>query len=536
MISRRQLFIVVTTFVVAFCTIVYELMFAQTLTVVLGGTVLRYSTTIGLFLFSLGLGAFLYDFIKDKINTQRFFFFTELLLAFLGFSGVFFIIYLNGHFGDLLPFWLLVSFSHLPHIFIGIVAGLELPLLIEFEKDKRFARVIGIDYLGSLTGAFIFAIIFYPNLGLMTTSIVVALFNAFIAILFSFEYRLFSKKVLLLEVLIFIILLFTIFFTYENLGKSVQRFYFTKMVERGYTTLKVPNVSVNVLDSFTTPYQNVVVYELKYGNPKFNPTDKCLNLDEHVQMCDSWVKAYHEGMVNVPMSFFPKDKKLSVLILGGGDFIGVKHLRSFDDRISHIDLVDIDAKFQNYARTEPYLLEKNDKAFEYDKLSIFVQDAFYFLKKNIKMYDLIIVDLPGLKEDKMLPLYSTEFYSFAHNAMAKDAILISWRYTKERFPTHSNVLESTLFASGFSNILEYASWYISENNLKEKADTFMVLNNGVERNINIQDNPYVKEFKDDFSKSSWHPLSYIPNTRPNSIFKPNYDMLIGSMESPKNTP
>ncbi len=533
--KRENVFISAVTFIGAFCSIIYELVLAQTLTVVFGGTVLRYSSTIGLFLFSLGLGAFLYEYIKGKVHLKKFFFFSELILAVLGFSGVFLIVYLNGPLGEILPYWFLLTLSHIPIILIGIFSGLELPVLTEFETKKRFAVILGTDYFGSLVGSIIFAIILYPNFGLLTTSIAVSLLNALIAVSFAIEYRLFSKKILVLQVVLFVVFLTGVFFTYKSAETLVQRLYFTGMVERGYEALEIPNVSVDVLNSITTQYQDVITYKLEYGNPKYNPTDTCLNLDEHVQMCDSWVKAYHDGMINVPMSFFQKDKKLSVLILGGGDFIGVNHLRSFDDRIFHIDLVDIDPKFQEYARTAPYLLEKNERAFEYDKLSIFEQDAFYFLKKNTKKYDLIILDLPGLRHDKMLPLYSTEFYSFAHGAMSKDGILVSWRYTKDKFPNHSDVLESTLAVSGFTKIFGYVSFYISHNNLKDNSDTFFILNNGLERNINTQDNPYVTEFKDDFKKSTWRPLSYKPDTRPNSIFKPNHDMLIWGLESPKVT-
>ena len=45
------------TFVLAFCSIVYELLLGQTLSAFLGNTVLRYSVTIGLYMMSLGIGS-----------------------------------------------------------------------------------------------------------------------------------------------------------------------------------------------------------------------------------------------------------------------------------------------------------------------------------------------------------------------------------------------------------------------------------------------------------------------------------------------
>ena len=47
------------TFLLAFCSIVYELLLGQALAAFLGNTVLRYSVTIGLFLLAKGIGAWL---------------------------------------------------------------------------------------------------------------------------------------------------------------------------------------------------------------------------------------------------------------------------------------------------------------------------------------------------------------------------------------------------------------------------------------------------------------------------------------------
>ena len=43
---------------IAFCSLSYELIFAELLSAVNGGTVLNYSLTIGLYIASAGLGSF----------------------------------------------------------------------------------------------------------------------------------------------------------------------------------------------------------------------------------------------------------------------------------------------------------------------------------------------------------------------------------------------------------------------------------------------------------------------------------------------
>jgi spermidine synthase len=82
------------TVVVAFCSIIYELLFSQVLTVIFGSSVIMYSLTIGLFLFALGLGSLLFEkFQKRKL--EKFFFDVELLLSITGIIGIPFILFVN---------------------------------------------------------------------------------------------------------------------------------------------------------------------------------------------------------------------------------------------------------------------------------------------------------------------------------------------------------------------------------------------------------------------------------------------------------
>jgi predicted membrane-bound spermidine synthase len=57
-------------------------------------------------------------------------------------------------------------------------------------------------------------------------------------------------------------------------------------------------------------------------------------------------------LVDVPMSFFEKDKKIKVLLLGGGDFIPSRFFKKFDANIAKIDMVDLDPDFRDFAKKE----------------------------------------------------------------------------------------------------------------------------------------------------------------------------------------
>lgn len=140
--------IALLTLIVAFCSLVYELIYSQTLTILFGQTVVRYSVTIGLYLFSLGIGAFLFSRVA-KLRARGVFYAVEIALSVLGPLGVFGVFFINSTTRDA---WLepngqlfLLVVSHLPVVIVGLLSGLELPLLtaLSAEPEGAFHRVLG---------------------------------------------------------------------------------------------------------------------------------------------------------------------------------------------------------------------------------------------------------------------------------------------------------------------------------------------------------------------------------------------------------
>ena len=233
------------TFVVAFCSIVYELIYSELLTVIFGGTVVRYSVTIGLFLFSLGIGAFAYRYVDDDPAN---FFRLEVYLALAGPLGLVFIIAVNSvpvtgsQTVELVAETVALWVSHLPIVVVGVLSGLEIPFLTDLadaEADadlgalavvgslgrgsRRLARgllgllfrisepddaatdptdadgdpdeagsfsaILGMDYLGSLVGTVTYALVLYPSLGLIAAVFVLGLLNAAAALAVYLLYR-----------------------------------------------------------------------------------------------------------------------------------------------------------------------------------------------------------------------------------------------------------------------------------------------------------------------------------------------------------
>jgi len=180
--------IYVLTFLLAFCSIVYELLLGQSLSAFLGNTVLRYSVTIGLYMLSMGIGSLLAEgrVVKHVVTTLLK---VEILLTITGGFSVIALLLVD----SLGPSDLVFSlFAHLLIILIGILTGLEIPLLIELrnlEVDGSERSVLGIDYLGAFFGTVVFAFVFFPVVGLIPTAFMVALLNAFVGICLLTQWR-----------------------------------------------------------------------------------------------------------------------------------------------------------------------------------------------------------------------------------------------------------------------------------------------------------------------------------------------------------
>jgi spermidine synthase len=521
--QSKHIAVYAITFFVAFCSIIYELIYSQLLTIIFGGTVLRYSVTIGLFLFSLGIGSFLYRFFKSK-DKNKTFLYLEIVLSLVGFLGVVFIIFINSYL-EFLPKTLLVILSNVPIILVGILSGLELPLLSHMvgETSSAFSEVLGMDYFGSLAGTFLYSMLFYPHFGLIFAVFVTAFFNLVIAIIFfMFIYK---NKTRLLWVIIVLLAIVSLimFFRINEVSTSLMDTYLKSYVQSYYGQWGFSEVAVTIKDLFFTPYQMVFLYSYLIPYSDQSISDTCLNIDDHIQLCDGWVREYHNGLVDVPAAFLNKtNNKTEVLIIGGGDGIAVNYLKKYN---VHVDLVDIDQKFVEYSKNTEFIKQYNNNSFSYPLLNVTIDDGFSFLRLNNKTYDLILLDLPGLKEDKLLPLYSKEFFVFVNRALKPNGIVATWVYTFEKNPTYTKILFNTLKSANFTYYVPYYA-YILPGGDDRKIEDYILISNSNESTINLTKNEYVKSLAQFYSSLNWQTISSSNEEGINTIFQPSYRMLI----------
>jgi spermidine synthase len=184
-IKAYQLYLV--TIILAGCSLLYELLLAQTLSTIMGDTIVRYNITIGLYIASLGIGSIVFPYmIKSHSlhNLAK----LEIILAIFGGLGPIFILifdYFSRNYLGVLYGLSTNLFNHSFIILIGFLSGIELPFLIKLGKraqDLSIGKVLFLDYLGSFLAAIIFPLFLMPFYSLFTIAITIALANTLVAL------------------------------------------------------------------------------------------------------------------------------------------------------------------------------------------------------------------------------------------------------------------------------------------------------------------------------------------------------------------
>ena len=187
--NYKRISLFVLSSIAAFCSIVYELLLAQCVSVALGNTVMRYSFTIGLYLFSLGLGA-LFVALYPSIRYLNVLLAVEIILSAIGtflplmvFGGDFFIRFFVPN--PLVSINITWFYLHSIVLCIGVLSGFELPLFLKIisknnSKNDIFT-LIGLDYIFTFVGSITFPFLIYSYLGIVQASCAISFLNLCVA-------------------------------------------------------------------------------------------------------------------------------------------------------------------------------------------------------------------------------------------------------------------------------------------------------------------------------------------------------------------
>jgi len=416
------LLLLAAVFVLAVCGLVYELIAGTLSSYLLGDSVTQFSLAIGLFLFGMGLGSYISRFVTKHL--LAIFIAVELLIglvggamALVGFALFAFTeFYVPGLIGMVIA--------------VGLLVGLEIPLVIRILRESgelrvTVANVLSVDYVGALIAAVIFPFLLLPQLGLARAGLVMGLSNVLVG-------------ALLLGVL------------GDRIGRARRPLGIAAtlsalllvagLIGAGQLVDFLENklYQHDIILSRTTAHQRLVVTR--------NKQDIRLFLNGQLQFSSIDEYRYHEALVHPAMSL--AEKHAEVLILGGGDGMAVREVLKFSG-VTRIDLVDLDPIVTGLFTRNPLLSSLNGGSLKDPRVHIHNQDAMRYLETTKRIYDVILLDLPDPSEAVLGKLYSRPFYRLASQRLAPGGMLTTQATSPFRSREAFWCIVHTMRAAGF---------------------------------------------------------------------------------------
>ncbi len=431
------------------CGIILEYIQASLASMILGNAFEQWAMVIGLMMFWMGFGSL----IQARIKKQY------LVYSFIGIEIA---LALAGGFSPTLTY---LSYGYTAHYslvlyffvsFIGIMIGLEIPVIIRINNDysselsTNLGNILSADYIGSLVGSLIYVFVLLRYTPITEAAFLTAGMNFFLALV-TFIYftrkRLIPKSILLS--LIMGITLFTIIYGYMN-NRDWQ------------VKIEQPLYDDPIVFSRASQYQHIVITHYK-------PFDEIrLFLNGNLQLCSTDEPRYHEPLVHPVMAL--AKVKSRVLILGGGDGCALREVLKYKE-VKEVMLVDLDPVMTQLAATHPLLTRINQNAFKDARITLMpgkgvtsgpgrqiymataekrrtIQsaadqpipettapqhladvkvmniDADKFLGEIPGFWDVIIVDMPDPSTPELAKLYSKEFYKKAGQHLSQNGIMV----------------------------------------------------------------------------------------------------------------
>jgi spermidine synthase len=416
--------LLLAVFVIATCGLIYELVAGTLASYLLGDSVMQFSTIIGVYLFSMGVGSYLSQFFTR--NLLAWFIRIELLVGLIGGLSAALLF---------LAFPLAASFRLILYSLVfltGTLVGLEIPLLMRILKDKvefnaLVSQVFTFDYIGALLASLIFPLLLVPHLGLIRTSLFFGILN--IAVGWYLAQR-FSKEVkehVLLKGSAVMLLLF-----------ELGCFVFSDQILQFSETL---NYDENIVYSTSSPYQRIVLTK--------NKKELRLFLNGNLQFSSADEYRYHEALVHPALSSAPRLER--VLVLGGGDGLAVREVLKYPS-VQRVVLVDLDPTMTALFKTQALLTQLNQKALLHPKVSVHNGDAFTWLRQNKQRFDAVIVDFPDPSNFSIGKLYSTTFYQLLKQSLTSQGIAVIQSTSPFAAPRSFWCIDKTIQAAGLHTL------------------------------------------------------------------------------------
>lgn len=390
----RAIWLLLATFLVAIAGLIYELIAATVSSFLLGDSVRQFSLVIGIFLFSMGLGAWVSRYVKRVIAG---FVTIQIALALIGgfLAPVVFLSY--GYGLSVAP----ILYGMLA--LVGVLSGMEIPLIARLLEALgtprfRFENVLSVDYVGALVAAVAFPLIILPQLSLVAASLMFGVLNLAVAGVSLWLFRAHLPWRLAIGWACAACATLAALISADRLVNHID----ARLFEQ------------DIILSETTPYQKITVTRWRDRTRLFlNHSIQFDSYDEH---------RYHEMLVHPALSQFAHPVR--VLILGGGDGMAAREaLKS--PHVTHLRLVDLDPLMTALFTTHPDLIALNNGALRDPRVEVLNADAWSHLEAERDSYDLIVLDLPDPKSVSLSRFYTRSFFARAAQHLRPGGLIVT---------------------------------------------------------------------------------------------------------------
>ncbi|WP_153796035.1 polyamine aminopropyltransferase [Foetidibacter luteolus] len=422
--NSAQWILLIAVFVIATCGLIYELVAGTLASYLLGDSITQFSTIIGVYLFSMGVGAYLSKYFNG--NLLKWFIQIELLVGFVGgYSAVILFV----------TFPVAASFRIILYgivLLTGVLVGLEIPLLMRILKDKvefkeLVSRVFTFDYIGALLASLVFPLLLVPYLGLIRTSLFFGILNIAVGLYLLQKFSTELRQVTAIRITGIIILLAEL--VSFVMSDSIMNFSETLMFND------------RVVYAKSSPYQRIVVTK--------NKRELRLFLNGNLQFSTLDEYRYHEALVHPAMLASGSPEK--VLVLGGGDGLAVREILKHSS-VKAVTLVDLDADMTKLFKGQNILTQINQSSLNNNLVKIINNDAFTWLRNNRQVFDCIIIDFPDPSNFSIGKLYSTAFYQLVKNTLAPGGYVVVQSTSPFVAPKSFWCVNETLRTVGFNTV------------------------------------------------------------------------------------
>lgn len=413
-----------SVFVIATCGLVYELIAGALASYLLGDSVTQFSTVIGVYLFSMGIGSYFSKYFSK--NLISLFIRVELLIGLVGgFSAA--ILFVS--------FEYVTSFRILLYGLVcitGTLVGFEIPILMRilqghFEFKDLVSKVFTFDYVGALLASLLFPLFLVPHLGLVRSAFLFGIFNVLVGIWTLYLFKDEIPWVKLHRGTAFMVLLsLVIGFIYSD---------------RILSFAETASYQDKVIYSKSSKYQRIVLTK--------SPDDLRLFLNGNLQFSTRDEYRYHEALVHPALASLKDPKK--VLVLGGGDGLAVREILKYPS-VEKVLLVDLDSEMTDLFKNHEALSKLNDHAFSSPKVTVVNSDAFIWLKEQKEKFDFIVVDFPDPSNFSVGKLYTNSFYRLLKSALADDGLTVVQSTSPYVAKKSFWCVNSTLQSVGFKTV------------------------------------------------------------------------------------